>query len=169
MYLENELARQFYAEMCRLERWSVRTLRDRVRSMMFERTAVSRLPEATIREDLQQQRMTIGNQDFYLDLLFYHRRLARLIAIDLKLGRFEAGYKGQMELYLRWLDQNERRAEHEEAPLGLILCSAKDEEQVELLQLIRAKSAWPSISLLCRPRTFSLPNCTTLSSASGNS
>jgi len=50
--------------------------------------------------------MTIGNQDFYLDLLFYHRRLARLIAIDLKLGRFEAGYKGQMELYLRWLDQN---------------------------------------------------------------
>jgi predicted nuclease of restriction endonuclease-like (RecB) superfamily len=78
--------------------------------MMFERTAVSRLPEATIREDLQQlregdgtdfaflarqKRMTIGNQDFYFDLLFYHRRLARLIAIDLKLGRFEAGYKGQ--------------------------------------------------------------------------
>lgn len=63
------------------------------------------------------KRMTIGNQDFYLDLLFYHRRLARLIAIDLKLGRFEAGYKGQMELYLRWLDQNERRTEHEDAPL----------------------------------------------------
>jgi YhcG PDDEXK nuclease domain len=83
----------------------------------------------------RQKRMTIGNQDFYLDLLFYHRRLARLIAIDLKLGRFEAGYKGQMELYLRWLDQNERRTEHEEAPLGLILCSAKDEEQIELLQL----------------------------------
>jgi len=83
----------------------------------------------------RQKRMTIGNQDFYLDLLFYHRRLARLIAIDLKLGRFEAGYKGQMELYLRWLDQNERRTEHEDAPLGLILCSAKDEEQIELLQL----------------------------------
>jgi hypothetical protein len=78
--------------------------------------------------------MTIGNQDFYLDLLFYHRSIARLIAIDLKLGRFEAGYKGQMELYLRWLDQNER-TEHEGAPLGLILCSAKDEEQIELLQL----------------------------------
>ncbi len=193
LYLQNELARQFYAEMCRLERWSVRTLRDRVRSMMFERTAVSRLPELTIREDLQQlreadrltpelvfrdpylldflglkdafgerdleaailqelerfllelgtdfaflarqKRMMIGNQDFYLDLLFYCRRLARLIAIDLKLGRFEAGYKGQMELYLRWLDQNERLTEHEEAPLGLILCSAKDEEQIELLQL----------------------------------
>lgn len=79
--------------------------------------------------------MTIGDQDFYLDLLFYHRRLARLIAIDLKLGRFEAAYKGQMELYLRWLDQHERRTEHEDAPLGLILCSAKDREQIELLQL----------------------------------
>ena len=188
LYLENEMARQFYGEMCRLERWSVRTLRDRVRTMMFERTAVSRLPEATIRQDIQQlreadrltpelvfrdpylldflglkdayserdletailhelesfllelgtdfafvarqKRMTIGNQDFYLDLLFYHRGLGRLIAIDLKLGRFEAGYKGQMELYLRWLDQNERRTEHEEAPLGLILCSSRDEEQI---------------------------------------
>lgn len=155
LYLENELGRQFYAEMCRLEHWSVRTLRDRVRGMMFERTAISRLPEATIRQDLQQlheadrltpelvfgdpylldflglrdtyserdleaailrelerfllelgtdfafiarqKRMTIGSQDYYLDLLFYHRRLARLIAIDLKLGRFEAAYKGQME------------------------------------------------------------------------
>jgi len=186
LYLENNLAREFYAEMCSLERRSVRALRDRVRSMLFERTAISRLPEATIRADLEQlrnankitpdlvfrdpylldflglkdtyserdletailrelesflhelgtdfafvarqKRMTIGNQDFYLDLLFYHRRLARLIAIDLKLGRFEAAFKGQMELYLRWLDRHERRAEHEEAPLGLILCSAKDEE-----------------------------------------
>jgi len=50
--------------------------------------------------------MTMGNQDYYLDLLFYHRRLTRLIAIDLKLGRFEAAYKGQMELYPRWLDQH---------------------------------------------------------------
>jgi predicted nuclease of restriction endonuclease-like (RecB) superfamily len=193
LYLDDELARQFYAEMCRLERWSVRTLRDRVRSMMFERTAISRLPEGTIRQDLQQlreadrltsdlvfrdpylldflglkdtyserdleaailrelerfllelgtdfafvarqKRMTIGKEDFHLDLLFYHRRLARLIAVDLKLGPFEAAYKGQMELYLRWLDQNERRTEHEDPPLGLILCSAKDEEQIELLQL----------------------------------
>jgi predicted nuclease of restriction endonuclease-like (RecB) superfamily len=55
----------------------------------------------------RQKRMTIGDQDFYLDLLFYHRRLRRLIAIELKLGRFEAAYKGQMELYLRWLDKNE--------------------------------------------------------------
>lgn len=83
----------------------------------------------------RQKRMTIGDEDFYLDLLFYHRRLARLVAIDLKLGRFDAGYKGQMELYLRWLEQNERRAEHEEAPIGLILCSGKNQAQVELLQL----------------------------------
>lgn len=193
LYLEDRLAQQFYAEMCRLERWSVRTLRERVRGMLFERTAISRLPEEAIRQDLEQlreadrltpdlvfrdpylldflglkdaynerdpetailqelerflmelgtdfafvarqKRMTIGDQDFYLDLLFYHRRLARLIAIDLKLGRFEAGYKGQMELYLRWLDQHERCTEHEDAPLGLILCSGKNEEQIELLQL----------------------------------
>jgi predicted nuclease of restriction endonuclease-like (RecB) superfamily len=193
LYLENELARQFYAEICRLERWSVRTLRDRIQGMMFERTAISRKPEETIVEDLQrlretdrltpelvfrdpylldflglkdtyserdleaailrelerfllefgtdfafvarQKRMTIGDEDYYLDLLFYHRRLARLIAIDLKLGRFEAAHKGQMELYLRWLEQHERRTEHEGSPLGLILCSNKNREQIELLQL----------------------------------
>ena len=87
----------------------------------------------------RQKRITVGNEDFYLDLLFYHRRLARLIAIDLKLGRFQAAYKGQMELYLRWLDQHERRTEHEESPLGLILCSSKDKEQIELLQLNRGE------------------------------
>ena len=69
-----------------------------------------------------------------LDLLFYHRKLRRLIALDLKLGRFEAGFKGQMELYLRWLDRHEREA-GEESPLGLILCESAGEEQVELLQL----------------------------------
>ena len=60
--------------------------------------------------------MTIGDQDYYLDLLFYHRGLARLVAIELKLGRFEASYKGQMELYLRWLDKYERRAESRKSP-----------------------------------------------------
>jgi predicted nuclease of restriction endonuclease-like (RecB) superfamily len=83
----------------------------------------------------RQKRMTIGGQDYYLDLLFYHRGLARLVAIELKLGRFEASYKGQMELYLRWLDKYERRSESENAPIGMILCSEKNEEQVELLQL----------------------------------
>lgn len=193
LYLEDGLAREFYAELCRVERWTVRTLRERVRSMLFERTAISKLPDESIRESLvqlretdkmtpqlvfrdpyildflglkdtfseadletailrelervllelgtdfafiaRQKRMTIGNQDFYLDLLFYHRRLARLVAVDLKLGRFDAAYKGQMELYLRWLDRYERRQEHEQSPVGLILCSSKDEEQIELLQL----------------------------------
>src|ERR1700733_3203008 len=184
LYLENPVQRSFYAQMCRVERWSVRTLRDRVRSMLFERTAISRQPEILIQREpeqpretdrvtpdlvfrdpylldflgladtfserdleaailrdverfllelgtdfgflARQKRMTIGGQDHYLDLLFYHRGLARLVAIELKLGRFEASYKGQMELYLRWLDKYERRAESENAPIGMILCSEKN-------------------------------------------
>ena len=152
--------------MSRLERWSVRTLRERVKGMLYERTAISRKPDATIRSALatlrgqdrltpdlvfrdpylldflgladthsernleaailrelerfllelgtdftfvaRQKRLAIGDQDFYLDLLFYHRGRRRLVAIELKLGRFEAAYKGQMELYLRWLDKHER-------------------------------------------------------------
>ena len=82
----------------------------------------------------RQKRMIIDGEDFYLDLLFYHRRLHRLIAIDLKLGRFKAQYKGQMELYLRWLEQNEMEP-GEESPLGLLLCTEGSEEQIELLQL----------------------------------
>jgi predicted nuclease of restriction endonuclease-like (RecB) superfamily len=193
LYLEDSLQRDFYVEMCRLEGWSVRTLRSRVRGMLFERTAISRRPEKTIQGDLaglkeqdrlttdlvfrdpylldflgladsysekdletailrelerfllelgsdftfvaRQKRITVGNEDFYLDLLFYHRALRRLVAIELKLGRFEAAHKGQMELYLRWLDKHERHHNSEASPIGLILCSAKDEEQVELLQL----------------------------------
>ncbi len=82
----------------------------------------------------RQKRMIIDGEDFYLDLLFYHRRLHRLIAIDLKLGRFKAQYKGQMELYLRWLEQNEMEP-GEDSPLGLLLCTEGSEEQIELLQL----------------------------------
>jgi len=82
----------------------------------------------------RQKRMIIDGEDFYLDLLFYHRKLHRLIAIDLKLGRFKAQYKGQMELYLRWLEQNEMEP-GEETPLGLLLCTEGSEEQIELLQL----------------------------------
>ena len=85
----------------------------------------------------RQKRMIIDGEDFYLDLLFYHRRLHRLIAIDLKKGRFKAEYKGQMELYLRWLEQNEVEA-GEESPLGLLLCTEGSEEQIELLQLDKA-------------------------------
>lgn len=85
----------------------------------------------------RQKRMIIDGEDFYLDLLFYHRRLHRLIAIDLKKGRFKAEYKGQMELYLRWLEQNEMEP-GEESPLGLLLCTEGGDEQIELLQLDKA-------------------------------
>ncbi|MBW4464687.1 MAG: DUF1016 family protein [Pegethrix bostrychoides GSE-TBD4-15B] len=192
IYLKDSLQREFYAEMCRVERWSVRTLRNKVRGMLYERTAISRKPEELARQELEalreedrmtpdlvfrdpylldflnladtysesdlemailreierfllemgsdfcfvarQKRMTVGQQDFYLDLLFFHRSLHRLVAIELKLGRFSPEYKGQMELYLRWLDKYERKA-GEESPLGLILCSEKNQEQIELLQL----------------------------------
>jgi hypothetical protein len=83
---------------------------------------------------LRQKRITIDNEDYYLDLLFYHRGMQRLVAIELKLGKFRAQDKGQMELYLRWVDKYERR-EGEEIPLGLILCAEKSAEHVELLRL----------------------------------
>lgn len=82
----------------------------------------------------RQKRMVIDGEDFYLDLLFYHRRLRRLVAIELKLGRFKAAHKGQLELYLKWLDKHERQP-GEEAPIGLILCAESSREQVELLQM----------------------------------
>jgi predicted nuclease of restriction endonuclease-like (RecB) superfamily len=82
----------------------------------------------------RQKRMIVDGEDFYLDLLFYHRRLRRLVAIELKLGRFKAAHKGQMELYLKWLDKHERQP-GEEAPIGLILCAESSHEQVELLQM----------------------------------
>jgi predicted nuclease of restriction endonuclease-like (RecB) superfamily len=85
----------------------------------------------------RQKRMIIDEEDFYLDLLFYHRKLKRLIAIELKLGKFKAAYKGQMELYLRWLDKYEKQS-GENSPLGLILCSEGGNEQIELLQLENA-------------------------------
>ena len=190
--LKDPLARDFYAEMCRVERWSTRTLAGKIDSMPFERTAISKKPEevakaelATLRsedrltpdlvfrdpyildflglkdryleKDLEdailreletfllelgngfaflgrQTRIQIDSDDFYLDLLFYHRRLKRLIAIDLKLGDFKAEYKGQMELYLRWLAKHEQQP-GEDSPLGIILCAGKKEEQIELLEL----------------------------------
>jgi predicted nuclease of restriction endonuclease-like (RecB) superfamily len=85
----------------------------------------------------RQRRIQIDDDDFYIDLLFYHRSLHRLIAIDLKLGNFKAEYKGQMELYLRWLDKYERQP-GEKSPLGIILCAGKKEEQIELLELSRS-------------------------------
>jgi len=85
----------------------------------------------------RQKRITVDSDDFYLDLLFYHRHLRRLVAVDLKIGKFEPGFKGQMELYLRWLDRYER-TKSEEAPVGLILCTEAGPEQLELLQIGQA-------------------------------
>jgi predicted nuclease of restriction endonuclease-like (RecB) superfamily len=185
--LEKELQREFYAEMCRVERWSVRTLRKKIDSMLYERTALSKKPdelkalrhqdqlspnlvfrdpyfleflglndhylekdlEDAILRDMEmflmelgagfafiarQKRIQIDSDDFYLDLLFYNRHLNRLIAIELKQGDFKAEYKGQMELYLRWLNKHDRQP-NEKPPLGIILCAGKRQEQIELLEM----------------------------------
>ncbi len=85
----------------------------------------------------RQKRMVIDGRDFALDLLFYHRGLRRLVAVELKIGAFEPGHKGQMELYLRCLDKHERRA-GEDSPVGIILCTEAGAEQIALLQLGQA-------------------------------
>ena len=82
----------------------------------------------------RQKRMIIDGEDFHLDLLFYHRSLKRLVAIELKLGKFDAKHKGQMELYLKWLDRYEKK-EGELPPVGLILCAESSREQIELLEM----------------------------------
>jgi predicted nuclease of restriction endonuclease-like (RecB) superfamily len=86
----------------------------------------------------RQKRMIIDDEDFHLDLLFFHRKLKRLVAIELKLGKFKAEYKGKMELYLKWLDKNERE-EGEGEPIGLILCAEGNHEQIEMLELHKNK------------------------------
>jgi len=192
LYIEDELKREFYIEMCKLEQWNTRILEERINSMLYERTVISKKPEETIKHDLdllkneqkltpdlvfrdpyflsflglrdkysekdletaiilelqnfiielgsdfafmdRQKRISIDNEDYYLDLLFLHRRLKCLVAIELKLGKFQAAYKGQMELYLRWLDKN-MKIEGENTPIGLILCAGKSDEHIELLQL----------------------------------
>lgn len=190
--MDTEVKRMFYIEICKLERWSVRDLQEKIDSMLYERTAISKKPEETIKSSLEklknqdtihpdlvfrdpyfldflglsdtysekdledsilselqkfigelgsdfaflarQKRISIDQVDYYIDLLFYHRRLKSLVAIDLKLGHFKAEYKGQMELYLRWLEKHET-LEGENPPIGLILCASKNQEHIELLQL----------------------------------
>lgn len=82
----------------------------------------------------RQKRFTIDGTDYYLDLLFYHRKLNCLIAIDLKLGKFKPQYKGQMELYLKYLQKYEMQP-NENKPIGLLLCSQGNTEHIELLML----------------------------------
>jgi len=192
MYLDEPTKRDFYIELCRLENWSSRQLQERIGSMLYERSAISKKPETTIQHDIatlrqtrrpsaelllkdpyvldflglndrylerdledailreiekfllelgagftfvaRQKRIQIDQDDFYIDLLFYNRKLKRLVAVDLKVGEFRAEYKGQMELYLRWLAKHETEAD-EDPPLGIILCAGKKQEQVELLEL----------------------------------
>ena len=190
--IKEPLKREFYATICYNEHWSVRTLKERINSMLYERTALSKMPDLTIENDLQalrenkemsislalrdpyildflelkdtysekdleqsiinelqqfilelgsdfafmarQKRISIDNEDYYIDLLFFHRKLNRLIAIELKLGKFEYQHKAQMELYLRWLAKYEQNST-ENPPIGLILCADKSEQLVELLEL----------------------------------
>jgi predicted nuclease of restriction endonuclease-like (RecB) superfamily len=190
-YVEDDLKREFYAEMCRIERWNTRTLSDKIGSMLFERTTLSKRPDKLARLEIQklreqdelsadlvfrdpyvldflglkdtyaekdleaaiireiesfilelgvgftfvarQKRIVIDDEDYYLDLLFYHRKLRRLIALDLKIGKFTAADKGQMELYLKWLTKHEREP-HEAEPLGIILCAGTRKEHIELLE-----------------------------------
>lgn len=190
--LKEPMQRDYYTQMASIERWSVRTLRARIDSMLYERTALSRKPDALIAEELaamrnnqrmspklimrdpyildfldlhdtwqesdletaiiremesfllelgagftfvaRQKRIQIDDDDFHLDLLFYNRKLRRLVAVELKVGEFKPAYKGQMELYLRWLDKFEREPE-EYSPVGIILCTGKKSEQIELLEL----------------------------------
>ena len=192
MYVDDPLRRDFYMQLCQLEQWSSRQLQERMNSLLFERSAISKKPDETIRHDLQalrqqqrpspalllkdpylldflglndrylekdlenailreiehfllelgagftfvarQKRVQIDNDDFYIDLLFYNRKLKRMVAVELKQGDFKAEYKGQMELYLRWLAKYEQEAD-EDTPLGIILCTGKKQEQIELLEL----------------------------------
>lgn len=124
--LKDILQREFYLTMAAMQRWSTKHLRKEIDSMLFERTAIATKPDELIKQELANIRDN-----------FYHRKLHRLVAIDLKLGRFKAQYKGQMELYLRWLEANEMEP-GEESPLGLLLCTEGSEEQIELLQLDKA-------------------------------
>lgn len=193
--LKEPLKRDFYAEMCRIEKWNVRTLEKKINSMLFERTALSKKPEALVEAEIallrkedqlspdlvfrdpyileflnlsdhymekdledaimreleqfllefgvgftfmaRQKRIVVDNIDFHLDLLFFHRRLRKLVAVELKVGDFRPEYKGQMELYLRWLDKHERQT-NKESPIGLILCTGKNHECIELLELDKA-------------------------------
>jgi predicted nuclease of restriction endonuclease-like (RecB) superfamily len=192
MYLDDELKRSFYVEMCRLEKWSSRRLQERINSLLYERTAISKQPDELIKKELnalktekklsdnlvfrdpyildflelkdtysekdlessilvnlqkfiselgtdfaflgRQKRIQIDNRDYYIDLLFFHRKLKSLVAIDLKIRDFDAAFKGEMELYLGYLQKYEMN-EGENPPVGLILCSGKNPEHIEILQM----------------------------------
>jgi len=192
LQIEDRLKREFYTTMCINENWSVRALRERISSALFERTSISKRPEETIINDLQllnnegkmstdlffrdpyildfldlkdtysendlenaiinelekfilemgndfaflsrQKRITIDGEDYYIDLLFYHRKMKRLVVVELKLEKFKPEHKGQVELYLKWLDKYEK-TEGEETPIAIILCATKSDTITQLLEL----------------------------------
>lgn len=190
--IDDKLKREFYAEMCRIERWNTRELAKKIDSMLFEKTAIAKKPEEVIEaeimklresnivkpdliiqdpyifkylsgheikdektledailDDIEEFLLSMGNGftfqerqkvieidgDFFkIDLLMFHRRLRSMVAIELKKGKFKAADKGQIELYLRWLEKHEMQP-GENPPIGIVLCSEKSDERVELLQL----------------------------------
>ncbi len=189
--IEETTKRLFYQQMCLTEHWSLRVLRQKQDTMLYERSMIATKSETEISEQLtklndeiitpdvvfkssyvldflglsgifsekelenaivsqlenfilelgqgfafleRQKRMSIDSIDYYLDLLFYHRKLKRLVAIDLKLGKFKPEYKGQMELYLKYLQRYEMQS-GEEKPIGLLLCSEGNTEHIELMML----------------------------------
>lgn len=77
-----------------------------------------------------EYRVQVGSHDFFIDLLFYNRELACLVAFELKLGKYKAEYLGKMNLYLEALDRDVKR-ENENPSVGIILCSSKDKDVVE--------------------------------------
>lgn len=191
--IQDKQKRDFYAEMCRIDSWSVRTLREKIGKMLYERTAISQQPAKVIEDSLsliksedkltpqlilqdpyvidflnlpenysetqlessildqiekfllelgvgfcfvaRQKRISVGSDDFYIDLLLYNRYLKRLVVIELKTTHFKPAHKGQMELYLTWLNKYERHSE-ENSPIGIILCTEKDKEMINLFDLV---------------------------------
>lgn len=78
----------------------------------------------------EQYRLQVGNQDFYIDLLFYHRGLVALVAFELKIGKFKPEHMGQLNFYLEALDRDVKKP-HENPSIGVLLCRDKDDEVVE--------------------------------------
>ncbi len=190
--IQDTLKRNFYAEMCTLDSWSVRTLREKMGKLLYERTVLSQDPHDVIKDSLalvnnkdklnpkiilqnpyildflnlpstynestleqaildeiqkfllelgagfcfveRQKRITVGDNDYYVDLLLYNRYLRRMVAIELKTTKFKPAHKGQMEFYLKWLNKNEKRGD-DLPPLGIILCAEKDQQAVEIFDL----------------------------------
>ena len=190
--IEDELKREFYTTLAISDNWSVRTLKERMGTLLYERTVLSKKPDLTIKNDLdalknenkmstdlffrdpyvldflnltdtynekdlenailaelgkfilefgsdfafmaRQKRIQVGNKDYYIDLLFYHRKLKRLVVIELKLEEFKPEHKGQVELYLKWLEKYEKH-QGEESPIGIVLCATKEDSEIELLEL----------------------------------